>query len=670
MKWSGIVTKGKGDARHLGTPTANIYIPASEYIKEGLYSGLMYTDTTRYPSVIYITLESDSVYKIESHAIGYTDLNLYDTMITVHTITHIRECIQFPNIDALKEQIQTDLLMCKESTSAYLRVLNSISHFKKGNPVIIMDDLERENEGDLVYPAESIVPQDITDTLQVSSGIVCVTLTEEKAHSLHIPVMYHTNEDPNKTNFTVSVDHISTTTGVSAFDRAKTIREIVSSTTPNDFTRPGHIFPLIAKNGLLKERQGHTEASVQLCLLSELKPVGVICELMNRDGSMMRLKDCEKLSREHSVPLISVKDIIYYSDCIEFSSPLTAPLLEWSECNLTIEHYEQPFIFRVAKNRITKEEMGILCTPSFHPENNPLIRVHSECLTGNVFHSRLCDCYDQFHNAIKSIYSSGNGCIMYVTNHEGRGIGLLEKIKAYKLQSQGEDTVSANLKLGWKEDQRDYSFCIRVLQELSVKEFQLLTNNPEKVRVFGEQFKITPIHFKSKNHSLNVRYLSTKVEKMNHSRELLSTVDHGTTRFLIDKERVRGKQVCIINTVWNKEYVEAATTKIINVCKEYEVNVDVVTVPGAFELPIKCKQLSVSHNKYDCIIAVGVVLKGETMHFEYICESVYKGLMDVQLSTGVPIINGVLTCLTKKHIEDRIYSSLPEDWGLSALNML
>lgn len=679
MKWTGIVTPGNQEATKLGTPTANIYVTKEHSVLHGLYIGSMCTQTGVYPSIIYISSQSDHLLKIEAHAIGYTDLDLYHTQITVETIEFIREPHNFSNVteSEIKQYIQNDIQKCSNQLHPWIPILHAISEFKSGNPVIIMDDLERENEGDLVYPAQSITPQNITDTLEVSSGIICVTLTEEKAQKLHLPVMYKNNEDPNGTNFTVSIDHISTTTGVSAHDRAKTIRELVASENPKDFTRPGHLFPLVAKNGLLRERQGHTEASVELCLLSGLEPVGVICELMNRDGSMMRLKECTILSKKHNIPLISVKDICAYSEAVGFVPGLKEASLEWSECELYTHGYSSPFRFRVAKDYFTQSEVGMLCTQSFNPKDNPLIRIHSECLTGNVFHSQMCDCHYQLHAAIKEIYTSGNGCVLYATNHEGRGIGLLEKIKAYKLQSEGEDTVSANLKLGWKADQRDYSFCIRVLKDMGITRFRMLSNNPDKIITFAENFSIDAVHFKSENHSLNQRYLQTKIDKMNHSNVLLSTSpspsESSSESFEINREKVKGKHVCVVNTVWNREYTQVATTKILKVLQSYGVYVSVVTVPGAFEIPVKCKQAlfsSVEDRKIDCIIAVGVVLKGETMHFEYICESVYRGLMDVQLDMGVPIINGVLACLTKKHIEDRIYSSLPEDWALSGLMMM
>ncbi len=540
-----------------------------------------------------------------------------------------------------------------------------IREFSKGNPVIIMDDLERENEGDIVFPAEFITTQNITDTLTISSGIICVTMTEERACKLGLTKMCNVNEDPNGTNFTLSCDHISTTTGVSAEDRAKTIRELVFSENKKDFTRPGHIFPLVCKNGLLDERKGHTEASVQLCMLSGLKPVAVICELMNPDGTMMRLKDCVKISSTFNIPLISVKDIEKYSKGINFKSTLESKL-DYSECDLRIKWFALPFKYRVYKDPFTNEEISVLYRDKFNSKT--VLRLHSECLTGNVFHSLHCDCNEQLQKAMEHVYYKG-GIVMYVGNHEGRGIGLFNKIKAYKLQAEGEDTVTANTKLGFEEDCRDYSFCIRVLKEMGITDIKLLTNNQSKVDALTSHFNVERVGIPSTKTSLNERYLTTKVEKMSHSEDLI-TENKVNTSFNIDKEKVYRKTVAIVYTKWNKKWVLEMVRKIHLKLDEYDIKVSLNEVPGAYEIPFACQRLSTQMSSLKAIIAVGVVLKGETVHFEYICDSVYKGLMDVQLKTDIPIINGVLTCLTEKQAEDRVNSSLPEDWALAALHMM
>jgi 3,4-dihydroxy 2-butanone 4-phosphate synthase / GTP cyclohydrolase II len=540
-----------------------------------------------------------------------------------------------------------------------------IKEFSKGNPVIIMDDLERENEGDIVFPAEFITSKNISDTLTISSGIICVTMTEERAGKLGLTKMCNVNEDPNGTNFTVSCDHISTTTGVSAEDRSKTIREMVFSENKKDFTRPGHIFPLVCKNGLLDERKGHTEASVQLCILSGLKPVAVICELMNPDGTMMRLKECVKLSSMFNIPLLSVKDIEEYSKKVNFKSTLES-MLDYSECDLRVKWFALPFKFRVYKDPFTNEELSILYRGEL--TSKTILRIHSECLTGNVFHSLHCDCNEQLQKAMEQVYYKG-GMVMYVGNHEGRGIGLFNKVKAYKLQANGEDTVTANTKLGFEEDCRNYSFCIRVLKEMGIKDIQLLTNNQSKVDVLKHYFNVERIGMTSTKTSLNERYLNTKIEKMNHSEDLVLEKQVNTL-FKIDKEKVYRKTVAIVYTKWNQKWVSEMVRKIHSKLDEYDIKVSLNEVPGAYEIPIACKRLSGHYKEANVIIAVGVVLKGETVHFEYICDSVYKGIMNVQLKNNIPIINGVLTCLTEKQAEDRVNSSLPEDWALAALHMM
>lgn len=545
-----------------------------------------------------------------------------------------------------------------------------IEHFSMGNPVIIMDDLERENEGDIVYPAQFITENDITNILSISSGIICVTISEEKAVKIGLNVMCKNNEDPNKTNFTQTCDHVSTTTGVSSRDRFLTIKHMAEDNVKKEeFTRPGHIFPLVCKNSLLRERQGHTEASVQLCLLSNLKPIGVICELMNKDGTMMRLDDCKKLSLEQNIPLISVKDIIEYSDKINFVSPLNKPKFLISECELTIKVYEDnvKVKFCVYKDEFTNEEISIIKYGTI--EDNTLVRIHSECFTGNVLHSLHCDCDEQLQKALKMIIDNGNGMVFYVFNHEGRGIGLFNKVKAYKLQQEGEDTITANTKLGLKEDCRDYSLCIRVLDEIGLKSIRLISNNKHKVDVFSNFFQVQRIGINSTINELNKKYLYTKIEKMEHSNDLILENKFHTS-FNIDKESVYQKTVAIVFTIWNKEWVSKMVKKITNKLEEFNIKIHLHTVPGAYEIPFACQHLSTKMKGLKAIIAVGVVLKGETVHFEYICESVYKGLMDVQIKHEIPIINGVLTCLTKKHADDRINSLLPEEWGLSALHMI
>ena len=244
--------------------------------------------------------------------------------------------------------------------------------------------------------------------------------------------------------------------------------------------------------------------------------------------------------------------------------------------------------------------------------------------------------------------------------------------KAYKLQEEGEDTMTANIKLGFKDDCRDYSFCVRVLKEMGLSEIKLLTNNPKKVSVLKDHFNVTQVTFGSTVTDLNKKYLVTKVKEMSHSHELLNLKKEVNTcsSFNIDKDTVYGKTIYIVFTVWNKKWIQTMVKKIDKKLEEYNIKVGFLSVPGAYELPIACQRLSTEVNHLSAIIAVGVVLKGDTVHFEYICDSVYKGLMDVQIKNNVPIINGVLTCLTEKQVEDRVNSTLPEYWALSALHLI
>ena len=542
-----------------------------------------------------------------------------------------------------------------------------INKFSKGSPVIIMDDFDRENEGDIVFSAQHITTKQIADILHYTSGIICVTMMEDTASKLGLYKMCDKNTDPNQTNFTISCDHISTSTGVSADDRLKTIKALIDDNSKSsDFTKPGHIFPLVCKNGLLKERKGHTESSVQLCLLSELKPVGVICELMNNDGTMMRYDDCKRLSETLNIPLISVKEIEEYSNSINFNHKIETKL-DVSECDLHIKNYKEGFKLRIYKDPFTLKELPVLYKGNIR--EGMLLRIHSECLTGNVFHSMHCDCDEQLEKSIKMIYDKG-GMVMYVGDHEGRGIGLFNKIKAYKLQANGEDTISANIKLGYKEDERDYSLCIRVLKEMGLTKIELITNNPEKIRALDE-FSIRQISLDSNITNLNKKYLYTKVEKMSHDKKLISFIPMVNAEWDLDYNKMTYKEVCIVKTLWNKEYVDEMEKKVIEVLDKYDIKHNTYIVPGAYEIPLKCKKVNKQTlNKYDAFITLGVVIKGETMHFEYVSESVYKGIMDVQLQDNILIINGVLACLNKDQVEARVNSDMPYDLAKSALYLL
>jgi 3,4-dihydroxy 2-butanone 4-phosphate synthase/GTP cyclohydrolase II len=386
----------------------------------------------------------------------------------------------------------------------------AIYELMQGNVIIVVDDEDRENEGDFVALAEKATPDVINFMIKYGRGLVCVPITEERAQELDLPPMVHHNTDTHGTAFTVSVDHVSCTTGISAYERSTTIRALIDpKTRPEDFRRPGHIFPLIAKKGGVLRRAGHTEAAVDLARMCGAYPAGVICEVIKEDGSMARVPDLMEIAKQHDLKIITIQDLIQYrnrKDKLVERVVATKMPTEFGE--FTAIGYT---------NEVDDREHVALVKGEIDPEKPVLVRVHSECLTGDVFGSHRCDCGPQLHAALKRINDEGAGVLLYM-RQEGRGIGLLNKLKAYKLQEQGLDTVEANLKLGFRPDLRDYGIGAQILRDLGVRKMRLMTNNPRKItglKGYGlEVVEVVPIQIPP-NES-NKRYLLTKKNKMGH----------------------------------------------------------------------------------------------------------------------------------------------------------
>ncbi len=382
---------------------------------------------------------------------------------------------------------------------------------KAGKPVIIVDDEDRENEGDFYVAAEKITPELVNFMAKEGRGLICLTLTNKRADELDLPLMVGDNSSRYGTAFTVSIDYkIGTTTGISAYDRAATILAAVSDDVkPEDFARPGHIFPLRAKNGGVLVRAGQTEASVDLSKLAGLKPAGVICEIMNEDGSMARLPQLEKIAEKFNIKIISVANIIKYR--------LKNEILVEEVARAKLPTKYGNFEIAVFVDKVKRKENVALIAGDISKDKPVLVRVHSMCLTGDTFGSKRCDCGDQLHTAMKRISKEG-GVLLYLLEHEGRGIGLVNKIKAYALQDQGLDTVDANIKLGFKEDLRDYGIGAMILRRLGVRKMRLLTNNPKKLislKGYGLEV-IEQIPIEIEPNEINYDYLKTKKEKMGH----------------------------------------------------------------------------------------------------------------------------------------------------------
>ena len=385
-------------------------------------------------------------------------------------------------------------------------IKEAINDLKQGKMVILVDNEDRENEGDLIIPAETCTPEIINFMTKHARGLICMPITSKKAKELELDVMVNNNTDSHGTQFTVSIDHIDTTTGISAFERAHTIEKVLNDPNPNNFKRPGHMFPLIAKDGLLKERDGHTEASIELSKLAGFSDSAVICEILNEDGTMARRDDLEIYATTHNLKIISIESLkkYLYGDLLEYVDYANMPT------------HNGDFIIHGFYNPTTKKE-HIVLTKGDISKDNVLCRVHSECFTGDTLGSKRCDCGAQLDEAMRQIEQADSGIIIYL-KQEGRGIGLHNKIKAYHLQDNGLDTVDANLKLGFKEELRTYEEAAYILNYFNVKSVNLLTNNPLKIEgLESSNIKISKTsRIEVGRNKTNEHYMQTKQKRMNH----------------------------------------------------------------------------------------------------------------------------------------------------------
>ncbi len=386
----------------------------------------------------------------------------------------------------------------------------AIDDLKEGKMIIVVDDEDRENEGDLLMAAEKVTPEAINFMAKYGRGLICVPMLKERLDELNISNMVYKNTDPKNTAFTVSVDSVRSTTGISAFERAETIKHLLEKDAKeNDFNRPGHIFPLVAKGGGVLERTGHTEASVDLARLAGFCPAGVICEIMNEDGTMARVPNLINYAEKHKLKMITIKDLVEYKRKKEV-------LVERAAVAKLPTKFGDFKIFGYV-NKLNGEHHVALVKGDVNTDEPVLVRVHSECLTGDAFGSSRCDCGEQFEEAARRIQKEGRGVLLYM-RQEGRGIGLINKIKAYALQDKGLDTVEANIALGFKDDLRDYGIGAQILYDLGLRKVKLMTNNPKKIiGLSGFGIDIVDKENIQLNHNeKNEFYLRTKKEKMGH----------------------------------------------------------------------------------------------------------------------------------------------------------
>lgn len=395
-------------------------------------------------------------------------------------------------------------------------VKDALEDIKRGKMIILVDDEDRENEGDLCMAAEHVTPEAINFMAKHGRGLICLSLSDDIADKLNLPLMVTNNKSRFGTAFTISIEaKHGVTTGISAHDRATTIRTaIADDAAADDIVTPGHVFPIRARKGGVLVRTGQTEGSVDLARLAYLKPAGVICEIMKDDGTMARMPDLEIFAKEHGLKIVTVADLI------DFRMQHERLIRRAAEANLPTK-YGGAFKIIVYENNVDDMKHIALVKGDIQPEDEVLVRVHSECVTGDLFGSLRCDCGDQLHEAMAMVEKEGKGVIVYM-HQEGRGIGLANKIRAYHLQEQGRDTVEANIELGFKDDLRDYGIGAQILVDLGVKKMRMMTNNPKKIvglEGYGVEV-VDRVAIVAAPNENNIRYLKTKKDKMGHMLEI------------------------------------------------------------------------------------------------------------------------------------------------------
>ena len=568
-------------------------------------------------------------------------------------------------------------------------VLNDVDRAIKdiaaGRPVVVVDDENRENEGDIIFAAGLATPELLAFMIRYTSGVICVPMREAELDRLQLPQMTSHNTEHHRTAFTLSVDaRKGISTGISAADRATTISKLVDpATTAADLARPGHVFPLRYAEGGVLRRAGHTEAAVDLARLAGLPEAGVLAEVVNDDGTMARLPELREFANVHDLALISIGQLIEYRRRNE------RQLSRQAQTRIPNAYGQwQAFGYR---NEIDGTECMALVLGDV-AGSDVLTRLHSECLTGDVFGSLRCDCGAQLEAAMAAISAEGRGVVLYLRGHEGRGVGLLSKLQAYELQDAGADTVDANTELGLPVDAREYSAGAQMLADLGVRSVRLLTNNPAKVGgLVGCGVDITArVPLASAVTPYNLRYLVTKRDKLGHQIQDLDEAERAVVRASGPLNGHRGASayrgdgvsgagspeaaavdasglsLAIVATRWHREITDSLVARGIAAAVACGVPDPVVLrVAGAIELPVVAAELARHH---DAVACLGVVIRGGTPHFEYVCDSVTAGLTRVALDARIPVGNGVLTCDTVESARDRC--GLPgshEDKGWEAV---
>ena len=524
----------------------------------------------------------------------------------------------------------------------FATIEQAIEEIRAGRMVVVCDDEDRENEGDLTMAAQFATPDAINFMAKEGRGLICLSLTPERCDELGLDLMAAKNESPFETPFTVSVEaREGVTTGISAYDRAHTIQVAIDpESRPRDLVQPGHVFPLKSRPGGVLERAGQTEAAVDLARLAGLNPAGVICEVMNDDGTMARVPDLVEYCARHELSMVTVADLIAYRRRHDkLVERVVATRLPTTFGEFQAIGY---------RSLVDDKHHVALVKGEVAGEPDVLVRVHSECLTGDVFHSLRCDCGEQLESALTMIEREGRGVLLYLSQ-EGRGIGLLNKLRAYRLQEDGLDTVEANERLGLPADLRDYGIGAQILVDLGLGSIRILTNNPKKIRgLEGYGLSVSgqlPIEHAPNVH--NESYLRTKAQRMGH------TLHHQGLN--LEEERPARAQAHLSATavgryaiVLARFYEELAARLELGARAAFEeegAEVEVFSVPGAFELA-PAASYAAGTGRFAGVACLGAVIRGETDHYEYVCAQAASGIMRVQLDTGVPCAFGVLTCET------------------------
>ncbi len=533
---------------------------------------------------------------------------------------------------------------------AFSDITDAINEFRKGNFVLVMDDENRENEGDLIVAASKITESQMTEMINHTTGIICVPMEKSRAKKLNLPLMCDKNTDIHKTAFTVTVDYLTTGTGVSSKDRLLTVNALANeNSTPNDFRKPGHIFPLIAHPDGLKARKGHTEASVALCKLAGIYPrVAVIGELQGKDGKMKQRHACYKYAQANHIPMITVQQLV---DAMEnFNEP---ELL--AECDIQSKVGDGQWRMMCFGNQNKPHKVFVYPNTGLSHDGIIPVRIHSECFTGDVFQSEHCDCGDQLKYTMDYIVNHGEGVIIFPSDHEGRGIGIVHKVKAYKLQKEeGLNTFEANQALGLDIDARTYEDVRKILDSLKITKIELLTENVDKISSLKDLIISTKSVVTAKNEHNN-KYLETKQVYFSSKKEK-EHVDklvkgHNPVIDLTGME-TESLKVALVYSMWHSYYIDQIREQLRGYLNGFGVKIiDEFGVPGSNEIPFKASKIAPD---YDGIICIGILIKGDTLHFENVSTAVSNGIMQAQINTGVPMMNCVLSCLNMEQVVERI----------------